>query len=99
MAQRKCLWSVQKYTQGSVIARQRSPLWYGFYTRLDCVVFVVDRVAMGQGFPQYFGFPNQFSFHPLQHWPCAVSILAPPLDVKIKTILKKFAFVEAVLCT
>jgi hypothetical protein len=27
------------------------------------VGFVVDKVALGQGFSEYFGFPCQFSFH------------------------------------
>jgi hypothetical protein len=29
--------------------------------------FVVDKVALGQVFPEYFGFPCQFSFHRLLH--------------------------------
>jgi hypothetical protein len=28
---------------------------------------VVDKVEMGQVFSEYFGFPCQFSFHPLLH--------------------------------
>jgi hypothetical protein len=31
------------------------------------VGFVVDKVALGQIFSDYFGFPCQFSFHPLLH--------------------------------
>jgi hypothetical protein len=31
------------------------------------VGFVVDRVALGQVFSKYFGFPCQFSFHRLLH--------------------------------
>jgi hypothetical protein len=31
------------------------------------VRFVVDKVALGQVFSQYFGFPCQFSFHRLLH--------------------------------
>jgi hypothetical protein len=31
------------------------------------VRFVVDKVAMGQVFSEYFGFPCQFSFHGLLH--------------------------------
>jgi hypothetical protein len=31
------------------------------------VGFVVDKVALGQVFPDYFGFPYQFSFHQLLH--------------------------------
>jgi hypothetical protein len=29
--------------------------------------FVVDKVALGQVFFEYIGFPCQFSFHPLLH--------------------------------
>jgi hypothetical protein len=29
--------------------------------------FVVDKVALGQVFSEYFGFPSQFSFHRLLH--------------------------------
>jgi hypothetical protein len=31
------------------------------------VAFVVDKVALGQVFSEYFGFPCQFSFHRLLH--------------------------------
>jgi hypothetical protein len=31
------------------------------------VGFVVDKVALGQGFSEYFGFPCQFLFHRLLH--------------------------------
>jgi hypothetical protein len=31
------------------------------------VGFVVDKVALGQVFPEYFGFPCQLSFHKLLH--------------------------------
>jgi hypothetical protein len=31
------------------------------------VGFVVDKVALGQVFSEYFGFPCQFSFHQLLH--------------------------------
>jgi hypothetical protein len=31
------------------------------------VGFVEDKVALGQGFSEYFGFPSQFSFHQLFH--------------------------------
>jgi hypothetical protein len=31
------------------------------------VEFLVDRVALGQVFSEYFGFPCQFSFHQLLH--------------------------------
>jgi hypothetical protein len=39
----------------------------GFETRSGHVGLVVDKVALGQLFPQYFGFPCQFSFHRLLH--------------------------------
>jgi hypothetical protein len=29
--------------------------------------FVMDKVALGQVFSEYFGFPRQFSFHRLHH--------------------------------
>jgi hypothetical protein len=39
----------------------------GFKPRLSHVGFVVDKVALGQVFSKYFGFPCQFSFHQLLH--------------------------------
>jgi hypothetical protein len=39
----------------------------GFEPRLDHVGFVVDKVALGQVFSEYFGFPCQFSFRRLLH--------------------------------
>jgi hypothetical protein len=33
----------------------------------DHVGFVVDKMALGQVFCEYFGFPCQFSFHQLLH--------------------------------
>jgi hypothetical protein len=39
----------------------------GFETRSGHVGFVVDRVALGQVFSEYVGFPCQFSFHRLLH--------------------------------
>jgi hypothetical protein len=38
--------------------------------------FVVDKVALGQIFSEYFGFPCQFSFHELHH---IISIYHPEL--------------------
>jgi hypothetical protein len=38
-----------------------------FEPRSGHVGFVMDKVAMGQVFSQYFGFPCQFSFHLLLH--------------------------------
>jgi hypothetical protein len=37
----------------------------GFDPRSGHVEFVVDKVALGQIFSEYFGFPCQFSFHQL----------------------------------
>jgi hypothetical protein len=39
----------------------------GFEPRSGHVGFVVDKVALGQVFSEYFGFPCQFSFHRLLH--------------------------------
>jgi hypothetical protein len=39
----------------------------GFYPKPGYVGFVVDEVALGQAFFEYFGFPCQFSFHKLLH--------------------------------
>jgi hypothetical protein len=39
----------------------------GFEPGSGHVGFVVDKVALGQVFPEYFGFPCQFSFHQLLH--------------------------------
>jgi hypothetical protein len=39
----------------------------GFEPRSGHVGFVVDKVALGQVFSEYFGFPFQFSFHRLLH--------------------------------
>jgi hypothetical protein len=38
-----------------------------FEARLGHVRFVLDNVALGQVFSEYFGFPCQFSFHRLLH--------------------------------
>jgi hypothetical protein len=38
-----------------------------FEPRLGCVGFVVDKVALGQVYPEYFGFSCQFSSHRLLH--------------------------------
>jgi hypothetical protein len=40
---------------------------HGFQPRSGHVWFVVDVVALGQVFSEYFGFPCQFSFHRLLH--------------------------------
>jgi hypothetical protein len=39
----------------------------GFESGLGHVGFVVDEVALGQVFSEYFGFPFKFSFHRLLH--------------------------------
>jgi hypothetical protein len=39
----------------------------GFEPRSGHVGFVVDKVALGQVFSEYFGFPCKFSFHRLLH--------------------------------
>jgi hypothetical protein len=39
----------------------------GFDPRSGLVGFVVDKVALGQVFSEYFGLPCQFSFHRLLH--------------------------------
>jgi hypothetical protein len=44
--------------------QQRQP---GLDPRSGHVGFVVDKVVLGQGFSEYFGFPCQFSFHQLLH--------------------------------
>jgi hypothetical protein len=36
-------------------------------TRVYLVGFVVDKVALGQVFSEYFGFPYHFSFHKFLH--------------------------------
>jgi hypothetical protein len=44
------------------------PSWRpGFYLRSSHVGFVVDKVALGQVFSEYFCFPCQMSFHRLLH--------------------------------
>jgi hypothetical protein len=39
----------------------------GFKPGSGQVGFVVDKVALGQVFSEYFGFPCQFSFHQILH--------------------------------
>jgi hypothetical protein len=43
------------------------PRWPGFEPRSDHVGFVMDQVALGQIFSEYFRFPSQFLFHRLLH--------------------------------
>jgi hypothetical protein len=70
------------------------PPWRpGFESGAGHVGFVVDKVAMGQVFSEYFGFPCQSSFHQLLHsqphlssgactigqkWPQYIVDLVPP---------------------
>jgi hypothetical protein len=60
------------------------------------VGFVVDKVALGQVFSEYFGFPCQSSFHRLLHnhpgtigqkWPQYKGLGPTPLAIKKITIL------------
>jgi hypothetical protein len=39
----------------------------GFAFRAEYVGFLVDKVALGQVFSEYFGFPRQSSFHQFLH--------------------------------
>jgi hypothetical protein len=49
------------------------PLWRpGFDPRSSYVGFVVDKVARGQVFYEYFVFSCQFSFHQLLHGPSSI---------------------------
>jgi hypothetical protein len=48
-------------------SRRLLPLRPGFDPRSGHVGFVVDKVALGQVFSEYFGFPCQSSFHQLLH--------------------------------
>jgi hypothetical protein len=41
--------------------------WPRFDPKSGHVGFVVDKVALGQVFSQYFSFPCQFSFHQMLH--------------------------------
>jgi hypothetical protein len=51
----------QNFTgQQGVIFGKRRP---GFEPRSGDVKFLVDKVALGQVFSEYFGFPCQFAFH------------------------------------
>jgi hypothetical protein len=43
------------------------PQWPGFEFESGHVGFVVDKVALGQVFSEYFSFPCQSSFHQLLH--------------------------------
>jgi hypothetical protein len=52
--------------EGRAIAQAVS-CWPGFEPRSGHVGFVVDKVALGQDFSEYFGFSRQFSFHRLFH--------------------------------
>jgi hypothetical protein len=43
------------------------PNLWDMYATVVSVGFVVDKVALGQVFSEYFGFPCQSSFHQLLH--------------------------------
>jgi hypothetical protein len=62
------LWIVMKKMRlvGHVIAQAVSR-WLPTVARSGHVGFVVDKVALGQVFSEYFGFPCQFLFHRLLH--------------------------------
>jgi hypothetical protein len=64
------------------------PRWPGFNPRCGQVGFVVDKVALGQVFSGYFGFPCQSSFHHLltigQKWPQYKGLSPTPLAIKTK---------------
>jgi hypothetical protein len=59
------------FTEGRAIAQAVSAGFprrrLGLEPRWGNVGFVVDKVALGQVFSEYFGFPCQFSFHRLLH--------------------------------
>jgi hypothetical protein len=44
-----------------------SPWWPGFDPKSGHVGFMVDEVALGLDFSEYFGFPCQFVFRQLLH--------------------------------
>jgi hypothetical protein len=52
---------------GRVILNRWRPLRPGFEPRSGHVGFMVDEVAFGQVFSEYFGFSYQFSFHRILH--------------------------------
>jgi hypothetical protein len=52
-----CFFSVLRLVAGF------PPRWPGFEPRSGHGEFVVDKVALGQVFSEFFGFPCQFSFH------------------------------------
>jgi hypothetical protein len=69
------------------------------------VGFVVDKVALGKVFSEYFGFPSQSSFHQLldnhphlsswagtigQKWPQYKRLSPTPLAIKIIMLLNVF---------
>jgi hypothetical protein len=54
-------------TQLRRLAAGFQPRWPGFDLRSCHAGFVVDKVALGQVFSEYFGFPCKFSFHRLLH--------------------------------
>jgi hypothetical protein len=51
----------------SNLTENNPPRRPGFCTKSGHVGFMVDKVALGRVFSEYFGFPCQFSFHRLLH--------------------------------
>jgi hypothetical protein len=82
---------------------ERSKVIMGFDPRSGHVEFVVNKVALGQVFSEYFGFPCQSSSHQLLHnhhlssgagqqWPTVANVpsglsLTPPRETKKKVIV------------
>jgi hypothetical protein len=62
--------TIQRMGRGNAIAQTVDSFpswWLGFDPRSGHVGFVVDKVVLGQVFPEYFSFPCQFSVHRLLH--------------------------------
>jgi hypothetical protein len=57
----------KSYRKGRTIAQAVSRRRPGFEPGSGNVGFVADKVALGQVFSEYFGFPCQFVFHRLFH--------------------------------
>jgi hypothetical protein len=54
-------------TTAQAVSRRFPTAGTGFEPRSNYVGFVVDKVALGQVFSEYSGFPCQFPFHRLLH--------------------------------
>jgi hypothetical protein len=57
----------RRFRQGCAIAQAISHRRPGIEPRSNRMRFVVDKVALGQVFSEYFSFPCKFSFHRLLH--------------------------------